>query len=110
MSNKIEFALERIKEDVASGNLEKLAEMLLYVCPQELHDYEERGEITHDFFIGYSEIARQIKKAPMTYLPALLGEMIEACLAHNPFRIPLPDVVAGMVRKITEKKGVTNGL
>lgn len=106
MANKIEFALERIKADVASGNLEKLSELLLYVCPQELHDYEERGEYTADFFIGYSEIERQIKKAPMTYLPALLGVMIEACLDKNPFRIPLPDVVAGMVRKITTKKGV----
>lgn len=106
MSNKIEFALERIKADVASGNLDKLSEMLLYVCPEELNDYEERGEVTHDFFIGYTEIVKQIKKAPMTYLPALLGEMIEACIEKAPFRIPLPDVVAGMVRKINNKKGV----
>lgn len=86
------------------------AELILhpvFVDKKFMHHGCVRGQAAPPFalrkHLGYEVLASGIEAAGMTWLPALLGTVVEACLKKKPFKVPLSEVVAGMEKKIRER-------
>lgn len=99
MAKQIEFVAYKLKGQIEEGNMEPLFNLLGSVPQEALDEISTDGERSDIFRLSYNDLVGQIKAAGITWLPALLLEVVEACTEKKPFRIPLSQVVADMEKK-----------